>query len=131
MGNMNYTSIEQSKKLIELGLNIETADMRYEKECKEAILGFNTVAYEYSKGYSVPYIPCWSIGALMEMMPNINDDDEIANPCLVKSSGEEYYVTYTTLTKEILSSDIYANPVDACYEMVVWLLNHCYIKKEN
>ena len=82
----NYTSIEQSKKLVELGLDPKTADMLYTyvlppsdniKHIPE--IGEPTIALEwYNKGHTffnkTPLtleqycVPCWSAGRLMELM---------------------------------------------------------------
>ena len=65
----HYTSIEQSRKLIELGLKPETADMCYEydqyadtKYCHIPTIKMKEFEYKGS-------IPCWSVGALLEALP--------------------------------------------------------------
>ena len=64
---MNYTSIEQSKKLLELGLKPETADMNhYEKDDGWVTLPKGQISYG---GFQI--IPCWSLGALLGIMPCI------------------------------------------------------------
>lgn len=50
---MSYTNIEQSKKLLKLGLSLESADMI-----------FDGVGYVKSPNT----LPCWSIGALLEVL---------------------------------------------------------------
>ena len=71
----NYTTIEQSKRLTEAGLNPMTADMHYhteevlinklpEKGIKvyPAVNKHNKAEYHY---------PCWSSGALIKLMPDM------------------------------------------------------------
>lgn len=64
--NKICTSIEQSKKLLALGIDINTADMYYDcnsddiQDKPEVAIG--TV---WSKD-----IPAWSLGALIELLPN-------------------------------------------------------------
>lgn len=68
----NYTSIEQSKHLLELGLNIESADMFYFLDPTPAGNIYHlTVINEYSRKpeYDKGDIPCWSIWALIDSMP--------------------------------------------------------------
>ena len=89
---MNHTTLEQSKKLIELGLDPSSADLwyaeRYEgKHTPEGMYYTEKEPYTYylsltkpSEGNcSIDYIkdiPCWSIGALIELIPeSIKEDD--------------------------------------------------------
>ena len=71
---MNYTTIEQSKRLIKLGLNPDTADMFYFLDPTPAGciyhltvpqigFGVKTREPEYNKGD----VPCWSLGALWDI----------------------------------------------------------------
>lgn len=77
---IHYTTIGQSKKLIELGLDPLTSDMCYSftgehiEDAKDedfsvsvglaSAIRYNLFSYRY--GYD---IPCWSLGALLEVMP--------------------------------------------------------------
>lgn len=58
----HYTNIEQSKRLVELGLNIGTADMYYVSE------DYSTPRIGVPLGLS-PNVPCWSLEALLEAIP--------------------------------------------------------------
>ena len=107
---MNYTSIEQSKKLIELGLNIESVDMWY-----AIVDGEPFICLEKREEYE--NIPCWSVGALMEVMPLYNG----TTPRLSWSKGQ--CVCFYYCGKEFHNDTI----IDACYNMVVWLLENKYI----
>jgi hypothetical protein len=69
---MNYTTIEQSKKLLELGLNPESADMWWTP------LNWQLTEYYVEvkqDGIGTPKnpLPCWSLGALLELIPDIPD----------------------------------------------------------
>ena len=126
---MEYTTIEQSQKLLALGLKKESADMYYfmdptpvgsiyvpslmfvEKHLKSRMP-------EYTKGD----IPCWSLGALEKVMPSFQSNKYVGkyNYEFIKdewSNGPDY------------RTDSYDNPIDAAYEMVCWLLEKGYIKK--
>ncbi len=72
------TSVEQSKRLLELGLKKETADMEI-----EIFKGNNTISGYVSKGYweneisdvIVKLIPAWSLHRLLFLIPReINID---------------------------------------------------------
>lgn len=96
-----YTDFEQSKKLAEI-LPIESADMCYR------IVAYNSNdAHEYQPycfvGTLESDIPCWSLAALLELIPNyvINKvDDKI----------------YANLYYGLKSS--HDNLVDAAFEMI-------------
>ena len=120
-----YTSIEQSEKLLELGLSFKSADMFYNEEPDEIypkdIIDTKcpSVIREEHKHYLEEYgIPCWSIGALLELMP------------------ESYQLTRGKDNKcqfmlfHILIHDWFNTPFEAVYNMVCYLLENGYIKKE-
>lgn len=67
---MNYTDLEQSKRLYELGLDPNTADMYY------TIFDNNSIPHltippmkeeDWKKLCPQVYTPCWSTGALLEV----------------------------------------------------------------
>lgn len=87
-----YTTIEQSKKLIELGLDPNTADLSYNNSCmkglgycghfsititpyKEAVKQLKENIEYFSKGgyngvIAWEVYPSWSVSALLEIMPS-------------------------------------------------------------
>ena len=122
---MNYTSIEQSKKLLELGLSPDSADM-----CYGYIALYNYSDRSYDGGYDeVPYpkdfmklnsnfsedeydgtLPCWSLAALLDILPK---GTNISTPRPLNALSYCCWNQY---------NEIYAdNPVDACYEMIMHL----------
>lgn len=137
---MNYTSIEQSKKLLELGMNPESADMFYldNSKAKVPILG------EY-KIFDIPsikhinsdelisidmQIPCWSLGSLLELMPKIkeNEDDGGCYPTLCKGyNTDKWHCVYRS---SIHITDWCDTSINAAIDMMVWLLENGYIKTE-
>lgn len=115
---MKYTTVEQSKKLLELGLNPNSADMYY--------------GYKKEKPEYLPYedieimalcIPCWSVDALLEILPMHSTLDHEVNGwwCCVN-----FDIVDTRKDNEIQGT----NPLEALYNMVVWLLENNYIKTE-
>ena len=125
-----YTSIEQSKKLLELGLNPDSADMFY-------CYGMNTTTKEWSYDkepsvngtelhFDVGDVPCWSLGALLNMMPK----------CIVV--GGRNYFSYIATLDTISYGDTegymtikfsYDSLFESCFQMVIWLLENGFIKK--
>ena len=125
---MNYTTIEQSRKLLELGLNPETADMWWTP------LNWQLTEYYVEvkqDGIGTPKnpIPCWSLGALMELMPKIKEDEDDGGcyPTLCKGyNTDKWHCVYRS---SIYITNWYDILIDAAFEMVVWLLENGYIKK--
>jgi len=118
------TMISQSHKLVELGLDPNTADMYY------PYFGAGQYGDTPRVGFPIEYsggrdIPAWSLTALLEVMPQENE------PELVKSvaSGQYFVHGYFDLEKPTYMTKDYASPVDAAYEMVCWLLEQGLIKK--
>jgi len=124
----SFTDLSQSKTLSKI-LLIESADMYYEEVCNlpKAIIGnyiFHNQCMEdkdYKKLSNPVLSPAWSLAALLSVLPMITKGEDTANPFITKTPDNEYYVVYATLTKEVESSAIYDNPVDACVEMIIRL----------
>lgn len=98
--NKICTDIEQSEKLMELGIDVNTADMYYTSEHSTPSI-MTGAKSDYSS-----YIPAWSLSALLEML---------SFPDLFKNDGWNLYIT------KPISINNADNPVDACYEMIVKL----------
>lgn len=126
---MNYTTIEQSKKLVELGLNPETADMCYPHFIRHGADTYNKTP-EIAEGIDYPYeMPCWSLGALMELMPKIKEDEDDGGcyPTLCKGwDNGQWHCVYRS---SIHITKWYDNSIDAAFEIVCWLLENNYLKK--
>ena len=122
-----YTDLSQSKKLAEF-LPLESADMWWSR-CTITDFGDGVLKVSYAvEPCNISQfrntredVPCWSLAALLWMLPIIGEGEDIANPFIAKIPTGEYYVVYATLYKEIDSSGIYSNPVDACYELIIKL----------
>ena len=86
---------------------------------------------EYDKGD----IPCWSLSALLELMPHIIEDDNYTNeitPLLYPMQGK-WFCVYNELDKDGYSpyaEEKGTTPIEATYSMVIWLLENGFIKKE-
>ena len=115
--NKICTSLEQSKKLIELGIDVNTGDMCY-CPIMNIDLGKNEgylkvpECYPFSevKDSLAPYLPAWSLTALLDIIPNWTMDktDKVNLTC------NSYYHC----------ESFYEDPVDAAFEMVCWLLEN-------
>ena len=116
------TTIEQSKKLIELGLSADTADMFYYKEniFNNALSVFNgqLLVRGNSELKDEDTIPAWSLSRLLELMPL---------PLLTQHINNRWYMVIYPNGKHI-SLDEYDNPIDAAFEMMCYLLKNKLIK---
>lgn len=127
-----YTDIEQSQTLAKI-LPLESADMKWyfwKSEIdapKLPTFGYGKEATETCKGTEAVYLPCWSVGALLGVLPfELIVDNQLYLFDMIKGfdkNGETYAIKYaifnTTLYLHL--TDFYNNPVDACYEMIVKL----------
>lgn len=127
MKNKICTSVEQSKILISCEIDTTTADMHWEVGGHSGgkIIDGNRYLY-FGCGCYEPEdkdtdIPAWSLPALLELLPTIKvSKNEEANPFIAKTPEGEYCVTYCTLYKEIESSKIYDDPIDACIDIITY-----------
>lgn len=105
-----YTDLEQSKKLAEL-MSIETyADMRYHtiSNCNPYPCDEIVYTVDFGKA-SYNDIPCWSLSALLGILPSgkalIHDKGNFGYKCICNNMDTYFH----------------NNPVDACVELIVKL----------
>ena len=118
---MSYiaTTISQSRKLIELGLNPETADMVW---VRYAAGGYRleVLHRELFERIMETDIPAWSLSALLEVMPNEYQ------PLLRKEC--KWYMDAWYEYGNLIAGGCY-KPLDAAYEMVCKMLERGLIEK--
>lgn len=102
------TSVEQSNKLVELGLDINTADM-----CWSCVVAGTMLSYEPRVITLIPHanenIPAWSLSALLKLMPNFNMFKRTIE-CRIETTN--HFINKA------------CDPIDAAFEMVCWLLKN-------
>lgn len=130
--NKICTSIEQSKKLIKLGIDVNTADMRY-----GYIAPYEFSDRKYDGGYDmIPYhkdffdrcsnfsadeyddeLPAWSLSALIELIPECRMEKTPLD-----QTGEFTY----SFVDDYWNIRTYeaGNPLDAAFDMVCLLLEN-------
>lgn len=114
----SFSDLEQSRKLAEI-LPIDSADMWYDNN-GESIAGRPEVRYCSFVGLASMNIPCWSLAALLDVLPH-RIDDRYALVSGKLSANEGWYVCYDDDNGDI---DYYfhnSNLIDACYEMILKL----------
>lgn len=123
---MNYTSVEQSKRLLELGLKPETADMYWMHQgFSEGKDYYGIDAYGWDCDVTDEDIPCWSAGKLIDFLPgDVEKDGFHYYLTLEKDSTMGYVLSYGILWKftceDLVKSLIYT---------LEWLIKDGYIKE--
>lgn len=133
----HYTSIEQSNRLFHLGLSPASADMDY--HClKKADVAISSIPFikdtseVENSAYDALYykIPCWSLGALLDVMPKLPRVE--FNLVLPGVSDEPPYIAFDDCRE---NHQVHLNfegesPLEAAYNTVCWLLENNYINPE-
>lgn len=124
--NKICTSIEQSKKLIELGIDVDTADMRWNIFVDDSTRCLPIDDWDLSKNgeEGTKFVPCWSLAALLEIIPSeIFSGEYIIN--ITEGLDNKWCITYDNIDNKNHSfyglSSSADNLIDACYEMVIKL----------
>lgn len=112
------TTISQSRKLIEFGLDQNSADMYY------PYLGAGMYGDTPRVGFPIEYsggrdVPAWSLSALLDVMPKGTE--------LVKMQNDSHALYWEVDYMFTGYED--SDPITAAYEMVCWLLEQGLIKK--
>lgn len=130
---MEYTNLEQSKELMELGLKPETADLVWFRETKDdsyqlALLRDDIKLIEDSFSIRNEYaLPAWTTDALLR---------EIPTEIRVKDAWFEFYLSYkegywyAAYRDDVFDSIVYrgkwSSPVDMLADIMKWLLENKY-----
>jgi len=111
--NKICTSIEQSKRLVELGIDINTADMIHN------ILGESYVRYDTP--IDKYHTPAWSLAALMALIPKKQHPELVLNAHYkwICNISDPFSFAYKPMAGD--------NPLDAAFKMVYWLKKEKYI----
>lgn len=126
---MTYTTLEQSKALMHLGLDEETADMYYQQtddavDRWEVHIGKKDVQNEF------PQVSCWSAEALLGILPDevyIDEEDDTGYLTILKE-GVTYIIFYdskqrideTLIFIESMGEDL----ANVLFKIVEWLLTN-------
>ena len=118
---IHYTTVEQSKKLVELGLNPDTADMFYSRR-PTGKSDYSIFPDFKSEGrlevFTKVDLPCWSLGALLKLIPNYQLQTQDKGVGILFGCRKELKIIEASTANE------------AVYNMVIWLLENGYIKTE-
>lgn len=123
--NKICTSIDQSEKLIELGIDVNTADMIWVLANPDLPM-IKAIAYEDSDKNNKYYeiLPAWSLSVLLELMPfhiienNVRYEFQIVKG--LNKEGGTYKIKYKSYTS-LFETLMYNNSIDAAFEMICLL----------
>lgn len=113
---IHFTSLEQSKKLLELGIDPTTCDATYHPNSPV----FLTVGQDLAITKNLPrftdgqVVPCWSDGALLDLL---------TKDCMIEITKKvipyfnEYTVTHSLLYTKFKSHSL----TDALFDMLCWI----------
>ena len=119
--NKICTSIEQSKKLIELGIDVNSADMAYNDG--ELRIGYTQVNRS-------DYIPAWSLSRLLDLMPRSIKRNEVGvhktTYWLNIDFDDIYYTTCDKYKDDMLEwvNEVDNTLTDNAFNIVCWLLKN-------
>lgn len=128
----SYTSLEQSKKLVEI-LPLESADMYWMHGKLDNVKQNptpNIIGNDHDEPLWDDYdIPCWSLAALISILPQF-----------IEFKGDKYYLRFmkdyveysndeVSITGRCLHTTGNNNLVDASYEMILKLHEHKMLNK--
>ena len=134
---LGWTTIEQSRQLLEVGLDPETSDMFY-----LGLGGITDYVEEPTVGKYKIFpdrvdLPCWSLGKLLDLMPKGIETKKPKNLYFLNIFPASNGVGYATNNKygdfvflEIFKGSQYTTTlIEHVVSMVCWLLEKGYIKK--
>lgn len=127
------TSHEQSKRLLSMGVNPETADMQHYQNAQSKWMLYTNQGEDDSLDWTQYRAPAWSLSRLISMMPEKIikgrkvGDLFISNTDIAyfsfESDGKLCYLTGFTKGDE-------ENVFDICIDMIDWLIKLHHFNKE-
>ena len=108
--NKICTDLEQSKKLLELGIDIYTADMYWKNGVSDKYIQCFTPFVSCGTNIDYDYdVPAWSLSALLGLMPTFTLNGFGNGQFNCRDKRVNNYALVDTC------------PLDAAFEMVCWL----------
>ena len=125
------TSIEQSQKLVGLGISLNTADM-YHAPDANIIVAEPYITKDENETLIPAYkgaIPAWSLSALLGLMPTDDKKDEYYVD--TESHSDYHTVNYRNCWNGCIHSEYSEESLlDAAFKMIYWLLENKKYDKE-
>ena len=127
------TSVEQSKRLLELGLKPETADMKHFFDNRNDYSFFHhweCIPYEWDKEFLVDSenIPAWSLHRLKCLLPTKIPYESGYLTTEIINNVNLMFLTDTS--EQRLISFIHENLYESMIKCIKWLIKEDYFNKE-
>lgn len=117
---MTYTTLEQSKALMNLGLDEKTADL--------TITSNSITPYIHIKGLERgnKEYPCWSAEALLEILPDDIHTNDTEYYLHTWKDGTKWYIQYILSFDmgDKLAASEEGELIDSLFKMIIWLLTN-------
>jgi hypothetical protein len=117
----SFTSLEQSKVLAEI-LPLESADMfHFIHEVDTVGFGYKKDAAEFYSKTEFEYIPCWSLAALISIIPQeLFNGEYIIN--ITEGLNHKWIISYEHYSEVSSYIDVSSDSlIDCCVEMIIKL----------
>ena len=122
------TTLEQSGRLLALGLKKETADMFYYLDDHYGPTAYVLYA-DLPNGWDDDYVPAWSLHRLMELCPQAIHLDDYADTHY-RLTVNPLKVIYIRDDKQWLKQCDEGNTYDRMIDMIEWLIKNNYFNRE-
>lgn len=121
---MTYTTLEQSKVLMHLGLDEKTADLYYQ-QTDDAVCRWEVHIGKKDAQNEFPQVSCWSAEALLGILP----DDIYTNEeyyLYTWKEGTKWYIQYILSFDmgDKLAASEEGELINSLFKMIVWLLTN-------
>ena len=136
----SFTSLEQSKKLSEI-LQLESADYHYITQGEKSYFYPYFLSSDAVKYYDeeIKYIPCWSLGALISLLPSKFTEkgkySETTYSIRIRKYAltedvDVYQIAYgnyhwhedgSCSWSDMINTGEKENLIDAVFQMIIWL----------
>ena len=103
----NFTTPEQSRRLLELGVPANSANLYYGKDGK---LHYIDGAIPYSLLWAIECTPCWSVGQLIEICLKCSTLEQRQVRFFCNGDDDEYSLIDYVVT--VLESGVMTNHID-------------------
>ena len=103
----NFTTVEQSKRLLELGIPVDSADCYWNTICNKPIpMQYGILYSDKRNQFTKENVPVWSVGRLQEIAKICAKEKEYyytsLNTVAHQKDFVEWWVKYFTLTDNVL-----------------------------
>lgn len=114
--NPYYTTLDEARRLIELGIDVTTADMSYHiyplSDLTYEVLQISLTKDEINE----ENVPCWSMGRMFDLIPG--------NARLGRDNDGECECQYESEENTQKNAEFDGEPTELLYNMIVYLLHN-------